>query len=215
MHTNQHQGRPAHARLAGAALLALLGTACSGLGAGGGPTVASARLVEQIDRVSVETERSEETVDDALERLQPIIVRRPRDGAAAARAELGVAFEACQVQARRLEGELPALEHEGRSYFGARRDRVAAIEDPVLRVAAAAELERDLERFLEYQASASAALVTYDELNDELDSILQVLAGEPCVDALTEAALDLRNQAWSLRMVLEDCERAAVAFESR
>ena len=97
----------------------------------------------------------------------------------------------------------------------ARRDRVAAIEDPVLRVAAAAELERDLERFLEYQASASAALVTYEELNEELDSILQVLAGEPCVDALTEAALDLRNQAWSLRMILEDCERAAVAFESR
>ena len=74
MHTNQRQGRPAHARLAGAALLALLGTACSGLGAGGGPTVASARLVEQIDRVSVETERSEETVDDALERLH-----RPHD----------------------------------------------------------------------------------------------------------------------------------------
>ncbi|MDG1490841.1 MAG: hypothetical protein P8R43_03050, partial [Planctomycetota bacterium] len=65
------------------------------------------------------------------------------------------------------------------------------------------------------QASAVAALDAYDELNLELDAILRALPRSPQPGALTDEALDLRNQAWSLRMILEDCERAARAFDVR
>jgi hypothetical protein len=196
------------------ALGAALCAGCGGLGAGG-DAVESVRLVNQMKRINVETHRSEETVDEMLVRLQPVLVVRSAGDAAHARERLGAATEACQQQAQQLEQQLPGLDEEGASFFDQRRAALGSIEDPDERRAAAAELERDLERFLEYQASAVAALDAYDELNLELDAILQALPRSPQPGALTDEALDLRNQAWSLRMILEDCERAARAFDVR
>ena len=60
-----------------------------------------------------------------------------------------------------------------------------------------------------------AALDAYEELNLELHAILEALPEHPEPSELTEEALDLRNQAWSLRMILEDCKRAAIELEVR
>ena len=79
----------------GAALCA----GCGGLGAGG-DAVESVRLVNQMKRIKVETHRSEETVDEMLVRLQPVLVVRSAGDAAHARERLGAATEACQQQAQ-------------------------------------------------------------------------------------------------------------------
>ncbi len=202
-----------------AALGAAMCAGCGGLGAGG-DAVESVRLVNRMNRINVETHRSEATVDEMLVRLQPVLVVRSAGDAARARQQLGAATEACQQQAQQLEQQLPGLDEEGASFFDKRRAALVSIQDPVERRAAAADFERDLERFLEYQASAVAALDAYDELNLELEAILETLPRSPqpgalTDDALTDDALDLRNQAWSLRMILEDCKRAAGAFDVR
>ncbi|MDC3307568.1 hypothetical protein OAV47_01925 [bacterium] len=202
------------AALTAAALAAALSTGCAGLGASS-DSVKSVRLVNQMNRINVEADRSEEKVEQMLARLQPALIRQGRSDAAQARELLGAATEACQQQARQLERHLPGLDQEGSSFFEQRRLALGGIEDPDLRRAAAAELEVDLERFLEYQASAVAALDAYDELNLELGEILAALPEQPKPDALTDDAVDLRNQAWSLRMILEDCKRAAGAFDVR
>ena len=207
---NQRHGR----ELALATLALLITTACGGLGTSGG-TASSTRLVERMDRVGVETERSGETVDALLSRLQPVLVERSGEGALRAEDDLRSVFESSQRQAARLERQLPELGVEGRRYFEARRADVKDLEDPELQRSAAAIVEQDLERFLEYEASAAAALVTHEEFNEELLRIVLSLPRRPDVEELTQAALDLRNQAWSLRMILEDCDRAADAFHRR
>lgn len=196
------------------ALSSCLTSACGSLGAGSG-AVQSVQLADQIQRVNVEADRSNETVQAMLTRLQPILTTRGEGAAAAAREQLDAATQACQQQAHQLEQQLPGLDEEGAAFFERRRAALLDIEDPLLRAAAAARLEVDLEHFLEYQASAVAALDAYEELNLELHAILEALPEHPEPSELTEEALDLRNQAWSLRMILEDCKRAAIELEVR
>jgi hypothetical protein len=173
------------------------------------------QLADQIERVNVEADRSDETVQAMLTRLQPILTSRGERAAAAAREQLDAATQACQQQAHQLERQLPGLDQEGAAFFERRRAALLGIEDPALRAAAAARLEVDLEHFLEYQASAVAALDAYEELNRELHAILEALPEQPEPSELTEEALDLRNQAWSLRMILEDCQRASTELRVR
>ena len=125
------------------------------------------------------------------------------------------ANRSCLRHAQRLERQLVSLDHEGTVFFTRRREALEEISDPEVRLGAAASLELDLEHFLEYQASAVAALDAYDELHLELNAILEVLSARPEPRDLTDEALDLRNHAWSLRMILEDCERASSAFDMR
>ena len=196
------------------ALSSYLASACGSLGAEGG-AVQSVQLADQIKRVNVEAHRSDETVQAMLTRLQPILTSRSEAAAAAAREQLDAATRACQQQAHQLEQQLPGLDEEGEAFFKRRRAALLDIEDPALRAAAAARLEVDLEHFLEYQASAVAVLDAYEELNLELHAILEALPEQPEPSELTEEALDLRNQAWSLRMILEDCKRAATELKVR
>ncbi len=195
-------------------LAACLSGACGALGAGEG-SVHSVGLEDQIKRVNVETDRSDETVEAMLARLQPVLTSRGERATTAAREQLDVATRACQRQANQLERQLPGLDKEGAAFFEGRRAALSEIDDPAAREVAAAKLEVDLERFLEYQASAVAALDAYEELNLELHAILEVLPQRPERGVLTEDALDLRNQAWSLRMILEDCKRAAKELQVR
>jgi len=200
--------------LGAAALAACLTSACGTLRTDGG-AVQSVQLVDQIRRVNVEAARSEDTVEAMLARLQPVLTSRSKDDIEAARERLDAATQACQEQAHQLEQQLPGLDEEGAAFFEHRRTALLEIQDDGLRDAAAARLEVDLEQFLEYQASAVAALDAYEELNLELHAILEALPEHPEPSELTEEALDLRNQAWSLRMILEDCKRAAIELEVR
>ena len=201
-------------RFSAIALSGCLAGACGSLGAEGG-AVQSVQLADQIERVNVEADRSDETVQAMLTRLQPILTSRGERAAAAAREQLDAATQACQQQAHQLERQLPGLDQEGAAFFERRRAALLGIEDPALRAAAAARLEVDLEHFLEYQASAVAALDAYEELNRELHAILEALPEQPEPSELTEEALDLRNQAWALRMILEDCQRASTELRVR
>lgn len=211
MRATLHLPTSVQAALSAATLAAGLSVSCSALGPGDA-SVTSIRLVDQMNRINVETERSEETVEAMLARLQPVLIARGGEDAAQARESLDAATEACQRQAQQLEQQLPRLDQEGAAFFERRRAALLDIEDPEAHSAAAVHLELDLERFLEYQASAVAALDAYDDLNLELRGILEALPRRQQPDALTEEALDLRNQAWSLQMILEDCKRAAGAF---
>ena len=196
------------------ALGSCLTSACGSLGAEG-DALQSVQLVDRIERVNLEADRSNATVQAMLTRLQPILTSRSEGATAAAHEQLDAATRACQQQAHQLEEQLPGLDEEGAAFFKRRRAALLDIEDPVLRAAEAARLEVDLEQFLEYQASAVAALDAYEELNLELHAILEALPEHPEPSELTEEALDLRNQAWSLRMILEDCKRAAIELEVR
>ncbi|MGB0330962.1 MAG: hypothetical protein ACPGPE_03990 [Planctomycetota bacterium] len=195
------------------ALGSCLTSACGSLGAEG-DALQSVQLADRIQRVNLEADRSDETVQAMLTRLQPLLTSRS-EGAAAAHEQLDAATRACQRQAHQLEKQLPGLGEEGAAFFLRRRAALHDIEDPLLRAAAAARIEVDLGRFLEYQASTMAALDAYEELNVELHAILKAFAEQKEPSDLTEQALDLRNQACSVRMILEDCKRAATELEVR
>lgn len=203
-----------YAAFAAAAFAASLSLGCRSLDAGDG-AVKSVRLIEQIGRITVETDRSEEAVQVMLARLQVTLTSRDERSATQAYDQLDAANRSCLRHAQRLERQLVSLDHEGTVFFTRRREALEEVSDPEVRLGAAANLELDLEHFLEYQASAVAALDAYDELNLELDAILEVLSARPEPRDLTDEALDLRNHAWSLRMILEDCERASSAFDMR